>query len=356
MKALVTGGNGFIGANLARALVDAGVETRVLTRPDSDISGLDAVDCEQVIGDILDEASVIRAARGCGEIYHCAAIFAYHGYSAVELNRVAVEGTRSVLHAAARTRSKRVIVTSSSVVCGSSGSTRLRTEKDTIDEAGAPAYDYAKANQEREAFALGQELGVDVVAVCPTVSVGPHDARLSPSNGLIVRYLEDPLRCFYPGGCNVVSVVDVAKAHLLVARRGEPGKRYLVGADNLEWSLLYRYISELCGVCGPSTPVGHTGSYLMASAHELAGWLTGKQPLANRTQARTVGRFYWYDTRAIRALGFRPRSTRRALAEAIAWLATSRHISGELRRKLALSAEVWEARTRPISESAYGAI
>jgi dihydroflavonol-4-reductase len=344
MKVLVTGANGLIGSNVTRALIAGGYEVRALTRRDSDLSSLVGVDCERLTGDVLDEPSVRAAAIGCSRVFHTAALFTYHGVDRETLEHVAVNGTRVVLRAAARVGAERIVLTSSSVVCGSSTTTRLRGEQDQIDDLHAPVYDLTKAAQERAAFALGRELGLEILAVCPTMSVGPHDTRLTPSNALIVRYLEDPLRLSYPGGCNVVSVRDVARAHVLVAERGIPGERYLVGAENLEWSLLFRYIAELSGVAPPSTPIGHTTAYLLATAHELTAWWRGEEPAANREQARTLGRFYWYDCARIRALGLSPRPTRSALADAIGWLAASPLVSRGLRRTLSLSREVWDAR------------
>jgi dihydroflavonol-4-reductase len=344
MKALVTGSNGLIGANLARALVKAGHNVRALVRRSSNDSTLQGVGCEIAVGDVMDSDSLERASDGCDWVFHAAAIFGYHGYDRAELERVAVGGTRCVLNAARRVGVRRVVLTSSSVVCGSSRTTRPRTEMDEIDDEDASAYDQAKAAQERVAFELGRTLSIDVVAVCPAMSVGPHDTRLTPSNALIVRYLEDPFHLTYPGGCNVVSVRDVANAHVLAAERGEPGQRYLVGADNLEWSLLYRHVSELCGISGPSLPIGHTAAYLLASAHEFWAASQGIQPRATRTQARMLGRFYWYDSGRIRKLGLSPRPTRLALAEAISWLVASPLVSNDLRRSLVLSPEVWETR------------
>ena len=78
------------------------------------------------------------------------------------------------------------------------------------DGMGESPYVAAKIAQHRCALELGEQLGLDVRMACPTMTLGPSGARLGPSNGLIVAYLMDPLRCTYPGGCNLVSVRDVA--------------------------------------------------------------------------------------------------------------------------------------------------
>jgi dihydroflavonol-4-reductase len=170
--------------------------------------------------------------------------------------------------------------------------------------------------------------------------VGPHDYRLVPSNAVIVRYLEDPFRTTFLGGCNIVHARDVARGHLILAERGERGGRYLLGSENWEWSLIHRTISELCGVPGPFMTATHTSAYLAAAAMELAARFTRKPPASTRAQATMVGRYYWYQHTKAAALGYAPRPARQALAEAIAWHVSSVHISRDLRRWLRLTRDV----------------
>ncbi|HDJ29603.1 MAG TPA: NAD-dependent epimerase/dehydratase family protein, partial [Candidatus Acetothermia bacterium] len=61
MKALVTGATGFIGANIVRALLNAGYEVRALVRPESDRRNLDGLDIEFATGDVRDPGSLQRA-------------------------------------------------------------------------------------------------------------------------------------------------------------------------------------------------------------------------------------------------------------------------------------------------------
>ncbi|MGC3999482.1 MAG: NAD-dependent epimerase/dehydratase family protein [Anaeromyxobacter sp.] len=341
MKALVTGANGFVGSNLVRELVAGGHAVRALVRPGADLRALAGVPVEQAVGDVLEPASLAAASRGQEVVFHAAAVFAYSGVAAEPLRAVAVDGTRHVLEAAAAAGVRRVVVTSSSVALGSSTTTVPRDEACELpEEEPAPPYFHVKAAQEREAFEAGRELGVEVVAVLPTITVGPHDLKVVPSTAVLLDYLRDPLRTTFPGGCNVVHVRDVAAAHVLAAERGEPGQRYLAGSENLEWALLHRIVGELSGVGGPRLHAGHLSSLLAATTAEAWARLSGTRPLVTRDQARTVGRFYWYDHARLAALGWSPRPARRALAEAVAWLLRSPHMTRTLRLTLAPSPEV----------------
>lgn len=343
LRVLVTGANGLVGCHVVRELLAAGYQVRAMVRPTSDLRSLAGVEVEQVEGDLFEPSSLEAAAQGCDWLFHTAAVFAYWGYSPQQLNDIIVSGTENVVEAAHRARVKRLIVTTSSVVMGSSTKTRLRHEDYDLHDSDAPPYFWAKALQERTAMARSQALGLDCITVCPTITIGPHDYRLVPSNAIIVNYLKDPTRTTYPGGCNIVSVQDVAQGHRLAAERGSPGERYVLGAENWEWSLIHRTIAELCGLPAPRVMANHTSAYLAATAMEVMARLTGKPPASTRVQARTVGRFYWYSHDKIAALGYSPRPARQALAEAIAWLVTSPHIGPRLRRQLKLSREVVNA-------------
>jgi len=340
MKALVTGANGLVGSNLIRELLAHGHEVRGMVRATSDLRSLAGQPVALVDGDVLDVASLRRAAEGCEVMFHAAAVFAYWGYSDAELERITVSGTRNAIEAARSAGVRRVVLTSSSVVCGSSTEPAERDEECELRDRDPPFYYVAKARQEAAARALAAECGIELVAVCPTMTVGPHDYRLVPSNKVIVRYLEDPFRVTFPGGCNIAHVQDIAHGHILAAERGEPGSRYLLGGENVEWSLLHRTVAELCGVPGPAMLATHTAAYLAATGMEVASVLTGKPPATTRAETKTLGRYYWYSHARAAALGYAPRPARRALAEAIAWLLTSPHISPSLHSRLKPGDEV----------------
>jgi dihydroflavonol-4-reductase len=346
MKVLVTGANGLIGANLVRELLARGAAVRALVRESSDLTALAGLDLEIHRADVSHHPeAVLQALSGCELAFHTAMHFSYERRRAGELAAAATQGTENLLRAAAAAGVRRVVLTSSSVVFGH------RVEPLVLDESAPPAaaegegsYVSAKIRQDALAFALGASLGLEVVAACPTVSVGPHATALGPSNGMIVAYLADPFRLTYPGGCNLVSTADVAAGHWLAAQRGEPGQHYILGSENLTWTALHRLIAELAGVDPPRVELNHGLSYLAAAAEELRARIAGRSALSNREQATMVGRYYWYSHDKAAALGYRPRPARQALAEALSWLVKSPHVSRELRAGLRLHDDVYAAR------------
>lgn len=344
MKALVTGATGIVGSNLVRALLAAAFDVRVLVRPSSDRRSLQGLAVECCQGDVLEPTSLGRAMSGRELVFHAAAVFSYWSREPDAQQALAVRGTRHVLEAAARAGVHRVVLTSSSVVLGSTPTAQVLDEDCAMPSTGESAYTQSKVAQEALAFDLARRLGLALVAVCPTLVVGAHDYRLSPSNANIVNYLNDPFRSTFLGGCNIVAARDVAEGHVLAALHGQDGSRYVLGSENLAWPELHGLVSDLSGSFGPSLKLNHTAAYLAAAASEVAARLSGTAPAVTRDEAKMSGRFYWYShAHATEQLGYRPMSARLALAEAIAWLIARSQIGDSVLEQLMLAPEVLAA-------------
>lgn len=339
-RALVTGATGIVGAHIVRALLDDGHAVRVLVRAGSDRRAIEGLPVDACPGDVLDAASLRRAAEGCDWVFHAAAVFAYAGMGPEAQTDLAVRGTRLVLQAAQQAGASRAVVTSSSVTLGSTPHAQLLDEDAVFAEPNPAAYVRSKLAQEDAAFDAGRRLGLAVVAVCPTLVIGPHDHRLGPSNANLVNYLNDPFRSSFLGGCNVVAAPDVGRAHVLAARHAAAGRRYVAGGENLRWPALHAMVSELAGTFGPSLVLNHTAAYLAAAGAEAAARLAGRVPIVTRDEARMACRFYWYSHARLAALGWQPRPTRQALAEALAWLLARGHVSDTVSAGLRPAPEV----------------
>src|SRR5712692_3468572 len=102
MKALVTGSTGFIGAAVARCLLEHGVEVRVLVRRDSDLGNLQGLKVEQAYGDLRDIASLRQAVAGCRHVYHVAAHYAFWAKDPRIFYDINVAGTSNLTEARSR--------------------------------------------------------------------------------------------------------------------------------------------------------------------------------------------------------------------------------------------------------------
>src|SRR5262245_27254989 len=110
---LVTGGTGFVGAHVVRALVARGRTVRCLVRPGSRRDNLEGLPVEIATGDLTDSASLRSALRGVDTLLHCAADYRLYAKDPPELYAANVGGTENVLQAAFDAGVSRVVYTSS---------------------------------------------------------------------------------------------------------------------------------------------------------------------------------------------------------------------------------------------------
>jgi UDP-glucose 4-epimerase len=124
MKALVTGGGGFIGSNLVRGLLERGDDVRVLDNFSTGSRGnLTGLDVEVVEGELRSYERVHNAIRGVELVFHLGALGSVPRsvQDPLTSNAVNVEGTLNVLLAARDQGVRRVVFSSSSSVYGSTG-------------------------------------------------------------------------------------------------------------------------------------------------------------------------------------------------------------------------------------------
>jgi UDP-glucose 4-epimerase len=156
MKALVTGGAGFIGSNLVNALVDRGDEVRVLDNfSTGNRANLEGLDIEVVEGELRSYERVHAAIRGVEVVYHLGALGSVPRsvQDPLTSSAVNVEGTLNVLLAARDEGVRRVVFSSSTSVYGSSR--ELPTSESTPPDPLSP-YGVAKLAAERYCISFGR--------------------------------------------------------------------------------------------------------------------------------------------------------------------------------------------------------
>jgi dihydroflavonol-4-reductase len=121
---------------------------------------------------------------------------------------------------------------------------------------------------------------------------------------------------------NLIDVRDVAEGLIRTMQRGRPGRRYLLGGENLTLVDLLGQLSDLTGLPVPRWRVPYPLGLAVAALSEFwADHVTGKVPKATVTGVRLTRRTMHFDpSRSLAELGLQPRPVREALADAVAWL------------------------------------
>jgi dihydroflavonol-4-reductase len=314
-KTLVTGGTGFVGSHLVRALAERGDDLRLLARRSSRLEHLADLEFERVTGDVTDRRAVKRAVKDVQRVFHCAGTTSLRPSDRERVFEVNVGGTRNVLRAALETGVERVVHTSSVGAIGPAppGKTADESQPFTAGRLGI-AYVNSKHEAEVEALRLGAQ-GLDVVCVNPSFVLGP-DAPSGTSMLLVRRFLERQIPVYVDGGLNIVDVRDVAEGHLLADRKGRSGERYILAGRNFTLQRLFADLARISGVEPP--PLKVPGALAVAGI-ELAS-LAGLPLPVSPDEARS-GMLWWTyrNTKARKELGFEPRPHEDTLEEAVAW-------------------------------------
>jgi len=321
---LVTGGTGFVGANIVRELAALGAAVRVLARRGGDRRALESVAVEIAEGDLLDRASLARAVRGIDTLYHAAADYRLWARDSGELHRVNVEGTRAILEAAADAGVGRVVYTSTVGALGIPADGTAGTEDTpvSLDDMVGP-YKTSKFLAERVAVDFARR-GLSLVVVNPSAPIGPWDIKPTPTGKMIVDFMRGRMFATVDTGLNIVHVRDVARGHLLAAERGRVGERYILGhaRGNLSLVDIGRLLAEITGRPAPRLRVPYAVAWCGAACTEALARLTGRPPAVPLAAVRMAKkRMYFSPAKAVRELGLPQTDPREALGDAVRWFA-----------------------------------
>ena len=331
--ALVTGGTGFVGANVVRELLGDGRTVRVLARPGSDRRALAGLDVEISEGDLLDAASLRRAVTGAGTVFHVAADYRLWARDPEELHRANVGGTRALLEAASEAGVRRVVYTSTVGALGIPKDGTPGTEETTVslrDMVGP--YKASKFLAEQVALGFAQQ-GLPVVIVNPSAPVGPWDVKPTPTGQMVVDFLRGKMFATLDTGLNLVHVKDVARGHLLAAERGRVGEKYILGSVNLSLAEIGLLLSEVTGIRPPRLRIPYAVAWLAAASMEAAARVTGGTPRVPLTAVRMARKpMYFSAAKAVRELGLPQTDVRDALRDAAEWFSAHGYVKLSTRK------------------------
>lgn len=311
MKALVTGGGGFLGGAIVRKLLARGDTVRSFTR--SAYPWLGELGVEQIHGDLGHPADVTAAVRGCDVVFHVAAKAGVWGRYK-DFYATNVVGTRNVIAACRQAGVSRLIYTSTPSVVHTGESLENATEDLPYATHFLAHYPATKAIAEMEVLAAnGPDL--KTVALRPHLIWGPGDPHLIPR--VLARAKAGKLRRVgtKPVMVDVTYVDNAAEAHLNAADRIEhaAGKAYFISnGEPVElWEFLNRILVD-SGIAPVTrsipTSVAKIGAFSVESLYRLLR--LSAEPPTTRFVVSQLSTSHWYDiTAAKRDLGYSPRVT-----------------------------------------------
>lgn len=324
MRVLVTGGTGFVGSHAVAALSRAGHEVRLLVRRPEQVNvslgPLHVGVADVVVGDVLDEDVVSRAADGCQACVHAAAIFSLDPRRADDMRRTNALATEIVLGRSVRHGLDPVIHVSTTVAL-------TRYEGSSLDlPLGDINLPYAQSKIASEKIARGlQEEGAPVAMIYPGAVYGPDDPYRGNQSEQVRWMLLGRFPTFPRGGQHVVDVRDVAT---LITAMLQPGRRgrYVVPGHHIDGDELYAAITEAGGrhlphLILPGPVIGPSVQLIDAVQRRLPQrW---HYP-ADREGVEILRRDTRFDDSATRTeFGIDPIPFRKTISDTVRWLVES---------------------------------
>jgi dihydroflavonol-4-reductase len=320
MRALVTGATGFVGAAVARALLRAQWQVRVLARSGSDRSNLRGLAVQLCEGDLTQPVSLPPALEGCEALFHVAADYRLGARDPEQLYRTNVEGTRAILTAARAAGVKRIVYTSSVATVGIPKDGAPGDEQTQVALANMIGhYKRSKFLAEQVARDAARD-GASLVIVSPSTPVGPGDVKPTPTGQLVLDAAAGRMPAYVDTGLNIVHVDDVAAGHLLAYEHGRSGERYILGGADMTLREILAQIAALVGRKPPRIRLPYGAVLPMAYLAEGFAKLTGRSGRLTLEGVRMSRKLMFFSSaKAMRELGYSWREPVRAFEDAIRW-------------------------------------
>ncbi|HRU81109.1 MAG TPA: NAD(P)-dependent oxidoreductase [Candidatus Methanomethylicus sp.] len=324
MRVALTGASGFLGGYLAEALVRNGHIVIGLVRDPDTQPALLSLGAELRRIDLTDKSTLAGAVEGSDVIVHLAAYYTFHGRKE-QYRRVNVEGTLSLIEAAAASGVRRFIYCSSTEAMGP-------VESPPADESAPlnPAYEYGRSKAEAEALVRScPAMGIDYTIIRPSGIYGPRNVD-DVAYWTITSFAKNSIatRFIVGDGQRLVQfthVSDVVSGFMLAIEKPDASrnKTFIIAAESAHaYAEVYSILAEICG----RSPPRHHLHPLLAKAmiapvealNRLAGrenflWHTSTVSSVTSDRSYSIGK-------AKKELGFTPKyDLKTGLAETVEW-------------------------------------
>ncbi len=304
MRALVTGGGGFIGRHVVSRLRGGGTEVRAVARSEASAGRLRHQGADVVIGDVLDPSLLERAMDGVDVVYHLAGDYRV-GIGAAErpaMEAANVTAAERVLEAAIKAVVGRIVHVST---VNAFGDTEYRVVDETFERPRPYRYVSFYDETKHRAHLLAQERiggGAPIVIVMPGGVYGPNDH--SSLGGVLDQAARGrlPALTFGDLGMNMAHVEDIAAGMVLVGERGRIGESYVLGGEITTLGELVRRVAAIAWQQPPRLATPTWALRLVAPVAKRFGRELGELVSAS------AGVTYWAtDAKARSELGYAPR-------------------------------------------------
>ena len=325
----ITGGTGFVGAQVVRRMAQQGYVTRGAYDSEGVHWHVDDIDCEWFDVEMRSESSLRRLVRGATAVVHCARHRPSRAHRIHRAKRRGVARLRRLVDACRAEGVARLVYVSSPATLIDDGSDGPRDEQARyLPGSISNAHVEAKAAMEAELYRYISQ-GFDAVVVIPTFLFGPGDVEGRTSR--LVRAVAGRVPMVVPGGptINIVDVRDVADGIVSAMESGRTGRRYILGGTDVELVELFEMIARELGAGEPGVVIHAEKLRSLAGAGERLVDHLGLSASASLVTplelVRHVGSVS--SERARGELDYRSRSATATIREMVHWMGRVGYLS-----------------------------
>lgn len=317
---LVTGGTGFLGAELLKQLTDRGLAVRALRREKSKIPALIQHNTliEWFNADINEPATLEEAFENVTQVYHCAAFVSLSSKHKKQLFHVNIDGTSNLVNLCME-HNCRLLHVSSVAALGIAKKDNQITEKNFWEyDSKAHAYGLSKYEGEMEVW-RGINEGLNAVIVNPSIIIGKNAGF--EGSGAIFKLVKDGFSFYTNGASGFVAVEDVAQSMILLMDAEVSGERYIISAGNLHYKDLFTEIANGFGVKAPTKEAKPWMLGLAWRALKIASLFSKQDPSITKDTARSsITLSYYNNNKVIEQTGITFKPVRDCITEITQYL------------------------------------
>ncbi len=317
--AFVTGGTGFLGINLIRALCEKNWSVTALHRPTSNLKYLKDLPIKLAEGSITAKASLEKAIPQNTEVvFHLAGDTNMWSKNNARQTAINVDGTRNMIDVSVAKGVATFIHTSSISAWGSA--TGL-IDENTSQQAENSWINYERTKWLGEQEALkGMEKGLKVVIINPGSIVGPFDTNSWAKMFFALR--DGKVPGVPPGDNSFVHVNDVVQAHILAVEKGKSGHNYLATGENTSIQAFANEVVNQMGLQKTPPSIPNFILKLVAKIGAITAYFTGKEPTMTPEIVEFMSRkgVSYSNAKALRELGYQSKHWKQGVKESYEWL------------------------------------
>lgn len=317
---LVTGGTGFLGAELLKQLTDRGLAVRALRREKSKIPALIQHNTliEWFNADINEPATLEEAFENVTQVYHCAAFVSLRSKHKKQLFHVNIDGTSNLVNLCME-HNCRLLHVSSVAALGIAKKDNQITEKNFWEyDSKAHAYGLSKYEGEMEVW-RGINEGLNAIIVNPSIIIGKNAGF--EGSGAIFKLVKDGFSFYTNGASGFVAVEDVAQSMILLMDAEVSGERYIISAGNLHYKDLFTEIANGFGVKAPTKEAKPWMLGLAWRALKIASLFSKHDPSITKDTARSsITLSYYNNNKVIEQTGITFKPVRDCITEITQYL------------------------------------